>query len=221
MNLRPPRPERGALPGCATLRDQRRLYSDGSPAPQGCRTRLLKHPSPPARTGRRRPGSACRPSDADDRDPRGAGARDAPIAAGRDTRYMRPRRARHDGASPSGKAADFDSAIPRFESWRPSQFHRHRAESPPYSSHVAASGSLGVGAARDRDRSGRGPLGPDAQTGQPRVQGGGRKWPLRRAMTTRAIPAPVHSTSAKIEDSTPKPPPVNSSGPTKVALSSP
>ena len=26
------------------------------------------------------------------------------------------------GASPSGKAADFDSAIPRFESWRPSQF---------------------------------------------------------------------------------------------------
>jgi hypothetical protein len=26
------------------------------------------------------------------------------------------------GASPSGKAADFDSAIPRFESWRPSQY---------------------------------------------------------------------------------------------------
>lgn len=25
-NTRPPRPERGALPDCATLRDQRRLY---------------------------------------------------------------------------------------------------------------------------------------------------------------------------------------------------
>src|SRR5690606_22101237 len=25
-NTRPPRPERGALPGCATLRDQRRFY---------------------------------------------------------------------------------------------------------------------------------------------------------------------------------------------------
>ena len=25
------------------------------------------------------------------------------------------------GASPSGKAPDFDSGIPRFESWRPSQ----------------------------------------------------------------------------------------------------
>jgi hypothetical protein len=30
------------------------------------------------------------------------------------------------GASPSGKAADFGSAIPRFESWRPS--HRHHGE---------------------------------------------------------------------------------------------
>ncbi len=27
-----------------------------------------------------------------------------------------------DGASPSGKAPDFDSGIPRFESWRPSHF---------------------------------------------------------------------------------------------------
>ena len=25
------------------------------------------------------------------------------------------------GASPSGKAPDFDSGIPRFESWRPNQ----------------------------------------------------------------------------------------------------
>src|SRR5262245_27571521 len=28
---------------------------------------------------------------------------------------------RHNGASPSGKAAVFGTAIPRFESWRPSQ----------------------------------------------------------------------------------------------------
>ena len=34
MNLRPPRPERGALPGCATLRLEGRTYNDGGLAPQ-------------------------------------------------------------------------------------------------------------------------------------------------------------------------------------------
>ena len=35
----------------------------------------------------------------------------------------RPRRTPALGASPSGKAAVFGTAIPRFESWRPSHFH--------------------------------------------------------------------------------------------------
>src|ERR1700680_1167461 len=35
LNLRPPRPERGALPDCATLRLTRRFYSVGPPCPQG------------------------------------------------------------------------------------------------------------------------------------------------------------------------------------------
>jgi hypothetical protein len=35
-----------------------------------------------------------------------------------------------DGASPSGKAVDFDSTIPRFESWRPSQAY------PKYATNV-------------------------------------------------------------------------------------
>ena len=38
-----------------------------------------------------------------------------------------------DSNLPSGKAADFDSAIPRFESWRPSQ------QSSPNSSYLAPS----------------------------------------------------------------------------------
>lgn len=33
-NTRPPRPERGALPDCATLRDQRRLYRPAHPVAQ-------------------------------------------------------------------------------------------------------------------------------------------------------------------------------------------
>ncbi len=48
------------------------------------------------------------------------------IAAGESPNYCPPAFHRAGsgpsiGASPSGKAADFDSAIPRFESWRPSQ----------------------------------------------------------------------------------------------------
>ena len=35
LNLRPPRPERGALPGCATLRLEGRSYNGALPAPQG------------------------------------------------------------------------------------------------------------------------------------------------------------------------------------------
>src|SRR5215469_14434068 len=36
LNLRPPRPERGALPDCATLRHRGRSYIDGRPSPQAC-----------------------------------------------------------------------------------------------------------------------------------------------------------------------------------------
>ena len=43
------------------------------------------------------------------------------VASARGRRYRTHRSASADGASPSGKAAAFDAAIPRFEPWRPSQ----------------------------------------------------------------------------------------------------
>src|SRR5579883_3585887 len=59
--------------------------------------------------------------------------------------------ARLGGASPSGKAADFESAIPRFESWRPSQ----------------ASSDLGSGLGRRRKTDSRGFPFPGSPFGEP------------------------------------------------------
>src|SRR5882724_3199492 len=43
LNLRPPRPERGALPGCATLRLEGRSYSGALGAPQaGSKTLIFE-----------------------------------------------------------------------------------------------------------------------------------------------------------------------------------
>jgi hypothetical protein len=44
LNLRPPRPERGALPGCATLRQCEPLYNGG---PEGLQARPAADPSEP------------------------------------------------------------------------------------------------------------------------------------------------------------------------------
>ncbi len=48
-------------------------------------------------------------------------APDKPVARGGRAAYIGA--LRRIGASPSGKAAVFGTAIPRFESWRPSQYH--------------------------------------------------------------------------------------------------
>ncbi len=104
LNLRPPRPERGALPDCATLRSTGgRLIA--SVAPQRNRAKhllcgflqslagdLSRRMRPPVR-------SACR-------------------WLHRAATHTRTQQ--RVGASPSGKAAVFGTAIPRFESWRPS-----------------------------------------------------------------------------------------------------
>src|SRR2546423_14863348 len=54
------------------------------------------------------------------------GRRNQPL--GRDGATLYLGRTATIGASPSGKAADFGSAIPRFESWRPS----HRLRPPGF-----------------------------------------------------------------------------------------
>src|SRR5882757_3295975 len=51
------------------------------------------------------------------------------------------------GASPSGKAVDFDSTIPRFESWRPSQAYPKYATNVRYTGNVRSSRTFG-GASR-------------------------------------------------------------------------
>ena len=90
-NLRPPRPERGALPDCATLRRELDAQPASRAYSHGCRT-----PQPCAATARL------------------LGCHASPACL-----CTAPSR---DGASPSGKAAVFGTAMRRFESSRPSQF---------------------------------------------------------------------------------------------------
>ncbi len=56
LNLRPPRPERGALPDCATLRDREALYSDLASGPQVpiCRLRRSSEFSTPRKRRKHR-----------------------------------------------------------------------------------------------------------------------------------------------------------------------
>lgn len=101
MNLRPPRPERGALPDCATLRST----GGGLIASAAPRCNSIEPPICGNLTKR---------------------CHGAPSPVGSPPRQLRrapphSRRQRRIGASPSGKAAVFGTAIPRFESWRPSQ----------------------------------------------------------------------------------------------------
>ncbi len=46
----------------------------------------------------------------------------------------------NDGASPSGKAPDFDSGIPRFDPWRPSHFKTSYDDSLVAQAHHALRG---------------------------------------------------------------------------------
>lgn len=137
MNLRPPRPERGALPGCATLRHvpvgwrSYRLAICGRQAPSrnffSC-IHMLQYGTlcPDRETGGaerlRARERLVDNAQAGSRPPPGCGIG---VASGRRSNYGPPRRDAV-GASPSGKAAVFGTAIRRFESCRPSQIRRVR-----------------------------------------------------------------------------------------------
>ncbi len=133
MNLRPPRPERGALPDCATLRhvpvgrrsyrldacgrqaSSRNFFSCIHMPPWGkcCNgreagARSVAVPLRPPLVDNARPAPSARPG------------RRIGVASGRRSNYGPPRLSAV-GASPSGKAAVFGTAIRRFESCRPSQ----------------------------------------------------------------------------------------------------
>lgn len=150
MNLRPPRPERGALPGCATLRHARhkqvrksgivlgqRLISadatDRKRTGPGLFTPATRVENP-GRTERERTDYRAENIEKN--------GRKIGLARPKRSGYVPPRleaapmrgglsALRIVGAWPSGKAADFGSAMRRFESYRPSQlFHDNLYQGP-------------------------------------------------------------------------------------------
>ena len=96
-NSRPPAPEAGALPGCATLRHLKNVRRYTA---RKCRLQAMTNGRKIHRCRRAVKSVCCR----------------------HPAQVMLPVFLDFAGASPSGKAAAFDAAIRRFEPCRPSQF---------------------------------------------------------------------------------------------------
>lgn len=134
LNLRPPRPERGALPDCATLRMRLLIPTPLWHRKALCPRRRILPTAVDNPLFRLRPCGAAGPRTAAfgavrvlcrdaGRAPKRIARRSRlePVEAAGQCRYRRRTPITAFGASPSGKAADFDSAIRWFESSRPIQ----------------------------------------------------------------------------------------------------